>query len=157
MARAECLHKISNPRSRILRVEVEVVGVCLDGIGAQSGSANQVVVLTVRSQSTGIRVQGLYLFICTHATFTLAGRAIKNVVGLIWHVVRVAEEQCSGNVATCTRRLLQAGESATAASCQNVADDVRTLAVAAQHKCCVGTFGIVCVDLRKAVSLGGKH
>jgi len=135
-------------------VQLEVVGVRLDGVGTKTRCADKIVNVAVVLESRGVggetsQAGGVA------AAARLASTAGQSVVRLVGSVSRASEQGHGSNVAADTRGglgktslapVVGAGGIATVAS-QDVAHDASTLAVAAQHNGGLGALGVVSIDL----------
>jgi hypothetical protein len=152
----------SNVLSSLAGVQLEVVGVGLDGVGTKANSADQIVNVAVVVESRGVGVETSKTSGITVAV-GLAGSSAQDVVRLVSSVPGVTEQSNSGDVASDTRSgvgetsvSLGGAEGITTVASQDVADDSRALTVAAQHDGGLGALGIVGVDLLQRKKLAGS-
>lgn len=143
-------------------MELEVVGVSLDGVSTEARCANQVVDLAVILESRGVGVQTSQTSGIAVAA-SLASTSAQRVVRLVSGVPGVAPQGHSGDVADDARgRVGQTGvspvgalDSVASVAGQDVADNGGALTVAAQDDSGVGAFGVVGIDLLNGKKLAG--
>ena len=159
----EAVDGASNVLSSLVGVDVEVVGVSLDGVSTKARCAHQIVDGAVVLESRGVGVQTSQTGGIAVAA-GLASTSAQSVVGLVSSVPGVAPKGDSSDVADDTRcgvsqtSVSSAGalDGVTSVAGQDVTDNGRALAVAAQHNGGVGALGVVCIDLLDSKKLTGS-
>jgi len=133
--------------------------VSLDSVGTKARSADEIVDVAVVLESRGVGVEASEASSVAVAV-GLASASVQGVVRLVGSVPGVAEQGDGSDVAADTRlNLGQTGvapgraEGIARVASKNVAEDGRTLGVAAQDDSRLGALGVVGVDLLQCEEL----
>jgi hypothetical protein len=153
LALGVALDGIGNVPSSLGGVQLEVVGVSLDGVSTKARSADEVVDVAVVLESGSVGIETSETSGIAVAV-GLASASVQGVVGLVGSVPGVAEQSDGSDVAADARLGLgQTGvspgraEDIAAVASKNVAEDGGALGVTAEHDGRLGALGVVCIDL----------
>lgn len=153
------LDSVGNVLGSLGVVQLEVVGVSLNGVSTEARRADEVVDVAVVLESRAVGSKtGKTASIAV--AVGLASTSVQGVVRLVGSVSGVAEQGDSSDVAADARLGLgqtsvapgRAGDIATIAS-KNVAENGGALGVAAENDGSLGALGVVCVDLLQCEEL----